>query len=403
MSLKRRLHVLLSAFVLISSDSDAFIVGGGSSSAIPNHRICSSTTIMNLSAENSSSSITDGVAVLSPPNGDKQIVTSEINTEQQEIENGMDAFETIASLAATTLYQSDMRRDAKNKGSSVPGSSATNWIDDKSSFALQQALNKIEIKLPDERIGLDRDESLSWLRWMKTSPTPLVIDFTNDLIEASKSTISNETLAMIDTTPSEFYSRIGCKLYLFPSGSELKSPLIESTGAIIFGKLLYGGVTRYRLLGSSTSTRAPRRVGEQIAIKASRNDDVPCWIVFGGTDRKYLSIDMGSAAVLEVTVLPKGKKMASILEENSSDMIVARMEWKPEQMFHFPATSATLENGTNDDSNQEDSLAVGNLAMSLAGKDRNDAFKNDFESAVGGLKPQIEAIVRRVLDGRSEY
>ncbi len=295
-----------------------------------------------------------------------------------------------------------MKRDAKGKSGGAPsGSSATNWIDDKTSFALTQALNKIEIKLPDERIGLDRDEALSWLRWMKTSPTPLVIDLTADLLEASKNTISNETLALIDTKPSDFYSRVGCKLYLFPSGSELKSPLVESTGAIIFGKLLYGGVTRYRLLGSSTSNRAARKVGEKTAIKATRNDDVPCWTVFGGNDRKYLSIDMGSAAVLEVSVLPKGKRMTPILEEQSFDMAVARMEWKPQQMFHFPSATSSL--GMDGSGNDEESLSVGNLAMALAGKDRNDAFRNDFESAVGGLKPQIEAIVRRVLDGRSEF
>ena len=298
------------------------------------------------------------------------------------------------------LTSSDMRRDAKGKkeGSTGSGSSATNWIDEKSSFALKSALNNIELKLPDERTGLDRDEALSWLRWMKASPTPLIIDLTKDLIEASKSSISAEALSLIDTNEKEFYKRLGCKLYLFPSGSELKSPLVESTGAIIFGKLLYGGVSRYRLLVSSTSKRPPRRVGEQTAIKASRKDDIPCWIVFGGSDRKYVSIDMGSAAVLEITVLPKGKEITSILEAGGLDMAAARIEWTPHQMFHFSSKQAAQE-GNKDVSD----LSVGNLAMSLAGKKRNDAFTDDFQSTVGGLKPQIEAIVRRVLDGRSKF
>jgi vesicle-fusing ATPase len=38
--------------------------------------------------------------------------------------------------------------------------------------------------------------------------------------------------------------------------------------------------------------------------------------------------------------------------------------------------------------------------MSLSGKQRNEAFCSDFQSTVGGLQPQIDAIVRRVLDGR---
>ena len=38
--------------------------------------------------------------------------------------------------------------------------------------------------------------------------------------------------------------------------------------------------------------------------------------------------------------------------------------------------------------------------MTLQGKARNDAFASDFRSRVGGLGPQIDSIVRRVLDGR---
>jgi hypothetical protein len=55
-------------------------------------------------------------------------------------------------------------------------------------------------------------------------------------------------------------------------------------------------------------------------------------------------------------------------------------------------------NGMNQDSSED--LLIGNSAMNLGGKKRNDAFANDFKSAVGGLNHQIEVIVRRVLDGR---
>ena len=47
-----------------------------------------------------------------------------------------------------------------------------------------------------------------------------------------------------------------------------------------------------------------------------------------------------------------------------------------------------------------DNLTGFNTPSSLHGKDRNDAFASDFRSRVGGLGPQIDAIVRRVLDGR---
>ena len=39
-------------------------------------------------------------------------------------------------------------------------------------------------------------------------------------------------------------------------------------------------------------------------------------------------------------------------------------------------------------------------AMPLSGVDRNQAFEKSFQSSVGGLQPQIQAIVRRVLDSQ---
>jgi hypothetical protein len=64
---------------------------------------------------------------------------------------GDDSFHVIADLTASTLVRSDMRRDAKGQDSKPSGSSATNWIDEASSFALQQALNKMYLKV---RVGM---------------------------------------------------------------------------------------------------------------------------------------------------------------------------------------------------------------------------------------------------------
>ena len=60
---------------------------------------------------------------------------------------GDSSFQIIADLTASTLVRSDMRRDAKGQDSKPSGSSATNWIDEGSSFALQQALNKMNLKV----------------------------------------------------------------------------------------------------------------------------------------------------------------------------------------------------------------------------------------------------------------
>jgi hypothetical protein len=228
-----------------------------------------------------------------------------------------------------------------------------------------------------------------------------MIDLTKELVTLANYTLTDETLSQIDATRSDFFERIGCRLILLPSGAELKQSMVEATGGIIFGKLLYGGVSRYRLLSSSTSSRAARRVGERNAIQTSWKERVPSWIQFGGTERKYEAVDMGPAAVLEVTLLPRGKKMDSILDNRSGDMALSGVYWSPRQMFS--GLGSDDERAIEDkleDGDEVDKPSFRDSAASLSGKERNDAFKDDFRSAVGGLSSQIEAIVRRVLDGR---
>eukprot|EP00957_Ditylum_brightwellii_P166703 12690296-Ditylum_brightwellii.AAC.1 len=43
-------------------------------------------------------------------------------------------------------------------------------------------------------------------------------------------------------------------------------------------------------------------------------ENIDCWIQFGGAERMYEAVDMGPAAVLELTLLPQGKVMPSILD-----------------------------------------------------------------------------------------
>jgi vesicle-fusing ATPase len=75
-----------------------------------------------------------------------------------------------------------------------------------------------------------------------------------------------------------------------------------------------------------------------------------------------------------------------------------RSAWKPQKIFEFieEENDETLKKRKKQDLN----MLLGSLPSALSGKERNQAFKSDFESAVGGLQPQIDSIVRRVLDGR---
>lgn len=98
--------------------------------------------------------------------------------------------------------------------------------------------------------------------------------------------------------------RMGCRLYIMPSGRGLEHPLETPSGGVSCGKLLYGGVQRYRLLGSGGRNRAPRRAGETIEMSTSL-----AWLQFGGPLRVYEAIDMGPSAVIEVTLLPPQAEM----------------------------------------------------------------------------------------------
>jgi len=83
-------------------------------------------------------------------------------------------------------------------------------------------------------------------------------------------------------------------------------------------------------------------------------------------------------------------------------MAVSRIRWKPQKMFAFLADDSDGKKKKDESDMLLDELLSqgGDSPMVLSGSERNDAFTSSFESKVGGLSPQIESIVRRVLDGR---
>ena len=307
-----------------------------------------------------------------------------------------DAFALVAHLSATALVRSDFRRDAigKDAGEQAPAG-ATNWIDEESAFVLQKTMDKLSLKLPDQHSGLDRDEASAWTRWMKSAPSPLIIDLSRDLQRIANETLSSTNFDSLDTSRSNFLGRLGCRLILFPSGAELKADLTEPNGAFVYGRLLYGGVDRFRVLRTSTSSRPPRRAGEATAVMSSADDSVPTWIQYGGADRRYQAVDMGPAAVIEVVLLPLTKQMPNVFHRKGGDMTMGSIAWNPSKMFtFFPREDSDAH---IDADAVADDVGTGSF---LSGKERNDAFRSDFRSSVGGLSSQIDTVVRRVLDGR---
>lgn len=302
------------------------------------------------------------------------------------------AFEYMAASAAMCLFESDKRRDAKAERSM----STTNWIDDRTAFALQNSIDRLKLKLAEERTGLDRDEASAWIRWMKSSPAPVIVDLSSELRIIANETFSDSQMELVETSRSQFLFRLVARLILLPSGMPLSRPLLEPPASLIYGKLIYGGVTRYRRLISSNSVRKPpRKAGERTLIKSYATEDIPAWIQYGGAERMYEGVDIGSAAVLEVVLLPRGQFFPE-MSTYCPDMVIQNLAWKPQQIF-----GAVLKDlGMNGRAGDPLDFVSGYTPISQSGKDRNDAFESDFKNAVGGLQPQIDAIVRRVLDGR---
>jgi hypothetical protein len=130
------------------------------------------------------------------------------HSNNNERNNNQTAFSLLASLAAICILESEMKKDAIRADGSQTPSSAANWIDDRSAYAIQSALDQIELKvrflfillflfdfdyyfnllfnffhhryvsqysqLGDQRVGFDADEARAWLRWMKATPVSLV-------------------------------------------------------------------------------------------------------------------------------------------------------------------------------------------------------------------------------------
>ncbi len=230
---------------------------------------------------------------------------------------------------------------------------------------------------------------------MKSTPTPLIVDLSRELRESANATIPDVDFRRIEQDRNEFLARLGCRLLLLPSGTSLTRPLWEPPASIIYGKLLYGGVTRYRRLVTSNSNRVTRKAGERTDIKPTSAENIPAWIQYGGAERMYESVDMGPAGLLEIILLPRGQRLPD--KSLEQEMMVRNLVWKPQSIFGMVENDTVTSKTAN---TTMDFTITGYTPISQSGKQRNDAFREDFQYTVGGLQKQIDAIVRRVLDGR---
>lgn len=272
-------------------------------------------------------------------------------------------------------------------------------------FDLQLQQNSVSNATISASGQLDEEQCAQWIRWMKNVPSPLFLDLTkyvHDLItdnhhNCDNPWISDQHLESVDMSLERYISRIGCHVILLPSGAETSSlSLVESTGAHVYGKLLYGGVNRFRLLTSGSTIR---RVGEKRECSP-----VGSWVQLGGLERKYEALDIGPAAVLELTLLPRQWQdlptvftTSAIMGEARTDMVLsgAALGWDPSKMLKLYSEDEISKTGA---ANGESTASELNANFQSI-----DTISHQFKNKVGGLEPQIDAIVRRVLDGRSIY
>jgi len=253
------------------------------------------------------------------------------------------AWQYVAGNVTECLIQSDRKRNAGNDGASTGW---TSWVDEASAGRLQTCIDDLFLS-----------DNLSWLC---RCPEPMVMELSPELQKLMS---------------PELQERVGCHMFILPSGMSLDKNLRSPPGAMVYGKALLGGVTRFRVLNSQ------RRAGERTVIVSPGHDATDGWMQYGGPDRNYEAVDMGSCIFMEVTLLPVGLEIA----ENPC---ASTMYYSPFDINRI----LSMENKEDPTDNGK----VGTSEISMGVCD----LEAQFCASIGGLQEQIDQIVRRVLDGR---
>jgi len=233
----------------------------------------------------------------------------------------------------------------------------------------------------------------------------MVIDLSQELRDAVNRTVRDSDLERVDLEDrSELLDRVGLRMILLPSGSSLNSPIRTPAGAMAYGKILFGGATRFRLL-SGGKFGTPRRAGERTVIQSKGDDNEKSWLQYGGPERNYEAVDVGPCAIMELIVLPKGLVLHGIHDDEAeSEMALSSLGWNPNILFDFfepsskhpssPTTNATMDSAPG---GKQGGAGYANVA---AGNDQGTVLETTLSSSVGGCRDEISEIVRRACQGR---
>ena len=181
----------------------------------------------------------------------------------------------------------------------------------------------------------------------------------------------------IDSTRQEFLDRITFRLIVMPSGAELVHPLRTPPGAMAYGKLLYGGVKHYRIIGSVCK----RWAGEWSLVC---DETAKLWLQYDGPECNYEAIDMGPCRLVELILMPKGLSLPLLCDEDEEAMALCNVGWDLRSMFDFVSINETKKTVTKHVDELDNDL------FSMSSQSHIDALHSTFSSSMGGLQPQIQ-------------
>ncbi|CAB9515427.1 AAA ATPase forming ring-shaped complexes [Seminavis robusta] len=360
----------------------------------------------------------DSTTTTSAENSTLLELEKDSNATTEEGDHDDSAFEVLAGNTALCLHKSDLKRDDGFDGASTGW---TSWVDDASALRLRSCLDGLElppfarsIAQPSSLVTasngdddeIRRDQVIRWLRWIKACPSPLIIELSPALRQAVNATIPNEAwLQAIDSTRDEFLERIGCRLIVLPSGASLNQPLKAPPGAMVYGKLLLGGVTRFRVIGGNSQRSIARKAGARTLVTSPQTLRTPSWLQYGGPQRNYEAIDAGVAVFMEVLILPKGLSLP-LLDDNDEEgsksaTTISQMKWNPNHMLDLVSEQEAEQAAAALAANASEPNPGNAQILSSSGNEYINHMESSISASVGGLRPQIDSIIRRVLDGRA--
>ncbi len=132
---------------------------------------------------------------------------------ETELED-MDAVTTLAGNIVQCLFKSDLKRKGGGDGGGSTG--WTSWVDDPSAYSLKCCIDSLAITKPinpkdisglKQELLMERDNVMSWLRWMKQSPSPLLIDLSHQVRDVADTLINDKDMEIIETTREELLER----------------------------------------------------------------------------------------------------------------------------------------------------------------------------------------------------